>query len=372
MSTITRRAFLAGSAALPTLSLAAKPAAVTPVDFTLDGAPLPPREHAALLAKICAESKVEADEYSRGGAVAALEAHFAAELGKEACVFMPSGTLANHLAVRALAGARPRVLVQESSHFYNDSGDCAEQLSRLNLVPLAAGRATFTAAEVELALARADGSRVSVPVGAISIESPVRRLHLAAFDLDEMDRVVALAKARGIGLHLDGARLHVWSAYCGRSPAQLAAPFDTVYVSLWKCFDSGGGAVLAGPKKLLEDMYHVRRMFGGALWNAWPYAAMALHRAKDYPARYADAVRVSEALIAALANDDRFAIERVAGGTSLFRVNVRGDAVAMSAKLAARGVNAPTSDGGFWLKVNASLAGRDPAALAAIFRDALA
>ena len=68
----------------------------------------------------------------------------AALLGKEAAVWLPTGTLANHLAVRLLAGNRRRVLVQSESHLFNDCGDCAQTLSGLHLVPLASGRATFT------------------------------------------------------------------------------------------------------------------------------------------------------------------------------------------------------------------------------------
>src|SRR4030095_10900840 len=104
----------------------------------------------------------------------------------------------------------------------------------------------------------------------------------------------------GIGLHLDGARLFVECAYSGRSPADQAAPFDTVYVSLWKCFNAAGGAILAGPTALVSDMYNVRRMFGGALWNAWPYAAVARHHPEGYLERLRTAVRISEQLIALL------------------------------------------------------------------------
>jgi threonine aldolase len=76
----------------------------TTVDFTGDGIPLTPTEWAALLARLAATSGALADDYSRGGAVLALEEQFARLLGKEAAVFMPTGTLANHLAVRALCG----------------------------------------------------------------------------------------------------------------------------------------------------------------------------------------------------------------------------------------------------------------------------
>jgi threonine aldolase len=344
------------------------------VDFTGDGIPLTPKEWSRLLADLAATGRVEEDEYSRGGAVAALEGQFARLLGKETAVFMPSGTLANQLAVRRLAGARRRVIVQAESHLYNDTGDGASQLSQLTLLALAPGQATVTWSDMEAALARTASGRVPDEVGVISIESPVRRLHGQTFDFEQMRRVSVEARKRGIALHLDGARLFVAAAYSGMPPSEYAALFDTVYVSLWKCFNSGGGAILAGPKAALEDMYQARRMFGGALWNAWPYAAVASHYADGYLERLTAAVRVAEALFAILSADGRFGVERVPGGTSLARIAPRvPDLAAYRERLRTRGVTIGLPDGdGFWLKVNETLRGASVEALGAAFRGALA
>jgi threonine aldolase len=266
------------------------------------------------------------------------------------------------------------VLVQDVSHLYNDSGDCAQQLSQLNLVPLAPGEATFRWDDVTRALERTASGRVALAVGAISIESPVRRLHHALFDFEEMKRVCAGARERSIGLHLDGARLFVAAAYTGRSPGEYAALFDTVYVSLWKCFNAASGAILAGPKALLADLYHVRRTFGGALWGAWPDAAVARHYAEGYVARLREAIAVSEQLFTLLAADPAFAVTRVPNGTSGVRLEVKtGDLAAYRARLRERGVTLPPPDGnGFWLRVNETLLGASASALVAQFRRALA
>src|SRR5438309_4516370 len=114
-----------------------------------DGIPHTPEEYAQLLAGLAKSGKLTSDEYSRGGVVETLEARMASLLGKEAAVWLPTGTLANHLAVRLLAGGKRRVIVQAESHLYNDCGDCAQTLSGLTLVPLAPGKATFTLADVE-------------------------------------------------------------------------------------------------------------------------------------------------------------------------------------------------------------------------------
>src|SRR6266487_2215988 len=149
---------------------------------TGDGLHHSPEEYSTLLVKLSVGLKP--DDYSLGGVVAKLEEKVAVALGKETAVWLPTGTLANHLAVRLLAGEKRRVLVQQECHLYNDCGDCCQTLSGLHMVPLAAGRATFTAEEVAGQLVLSATGRVPTPVGAIQIESPVRRKQGELFDFD--------------------------------------------------------------------------------------------------------------------------------------------------------------------------------------------
>src|SRR6266853_5563240 len=166
------------------------------VQFRSDGLGLSPAAYARLLAEIAETRGIAEDDYSRGGVVAELETRIAALLGKEAAIFLPTGTLANHLAVRLLARNGRRVLVQRESHLYNDEGDCAQQLSGLTLVPLAPGRASFTFDEAMAEIAGPPEARVAIPVGAISIETPVRRAAGEAFDFAEMRRICGYAGER--------------------------------------------------------------------------------------------------------------------------------------------------------------------------------
>ena len=287
-----------------------------------DGIHHTPPEYAALLQSIA--TTVEADEYSRGGVVVKLEESLATALGKETAVWVSTGTLANHLAVRLLAGDKRRVLVQEQSHLYNDCGDCCQTLSGLNLVPLAPGKTMFTVEDLERETERGASGRVSAPIGAIQIESPVRRKFGEAFDFAEMKSISQWARSRGIGLHLDGARLYLASAYSGISVRQYAALFDTVYISMYKYFNAASGAILAGPKSLLENLFHARRMFGNGLAQVWPFAAVALHYFQGFPERYARAVATSERVIKALQSDSRFDVTRVPNGTNIFYLRVKG------------------------------------------------
>ena len=346
------------------------------VQFTGDGLGLSPVEYARLLARLADEGKIQPDSYSNDGAVAELEAAFAAELGKERAVFLPTGTLANQLAVRLLAGQDRKVLIQRASHLYNDCGDCCQTLSGLTLVPLGADRATFTLEEVREHVGRAEGGRVAAPVGVISIESPVRRKSGELFDYPEMKRIAAFARERGLRLHLDGARLYLASAYTEVPPAEYAALFDTVYVSLYKYFNAASGAILAGPRKLLDPLYHTRRMFGGGLNQVWPFAAVARHYHQGFVPRYQAAVRASEDLLRRLTSDPRFRLERIPNGSNIAALEVRTrDGKAFQKKLGAAGVmvRAPEPHRGWsrlLLTVNETATRRPAEELAALFREA--
>ena len=319
-----------------------------------DGIPHTPDEYARLLALLTSGGKVERDSYSPGGLVEQLESRMAASLGKETAVWLPTGTLANQLAVRLLAGARRRVLVQAESHLYRDCGDCCQTLSGLTLIPLAPGKATFTLDEAEAAARDAGDGRVATPIGAIQIETPVRRRVGETFDFAELRKIAAWARERRIGLHLDGARLFLESAYTRRPVKEYTALFDTVYVSLYKYFNAAAGAVLAGPNSLLADLYHTRRMFGGGLPHVWPYAAVALHYMDGFEHRFQKAVANAERVISTLGTDSNFELQRIPHGTNIFRMRLTGvNAPVYQGRLEAAGITALAPAGDWYnLQVN--------------------
>jgi threonine aldolase len=205
------------------------------------------------------------------------------------------------------------------------------------------------------------------------IESPVRRLSGQMFDWSEAQRITSFARERGIATHLDGARLFIASAYTGIAPKDYAAAFDTVYVSLWKYFNCGQGAILAGPKRVLEGMFHVRRMFGGNLAQGWAAAVVARHFMEGYIDRLKTAVRVSEDVIAALARHPRLTIERIPNGTNLTRWTLRGvEGRTLAARLVADGIRFPNAAAGIaTIAVNETWARRSSGELVRAFEKAL-
>jgi threonine aldolase len=345
------------------------------VQFIKDGIDLTPLEYSRLLSEMAEAGKISADDYSRGGIVEELEIQFAEMLGKESAVFMPTGTLANHIALRKLAGENKKVVVQAESHIYNDSGDCAQILSGLNLIPLAPQRATFTLAEVRSTVQKANSGRVLSPVGVISIETPVRRMREEMFDFEEMKDISAFARSQGIKTHLDGARLFIASVHSGIPPSSYAAEFDTVYTSLYKAFNAASGAILVGPKEFTKNLFHLRRMFGGGMPQVWPFAAVALHYAHTFLMDYSNALKKAEQFFTFIAENEAFRIEKLSNGTNVFKLQVRSpDLQRFREKLRQKNIHIPPpvkEEGAFYMKTNVTLNRVTPDELAKNFFEAL-
>lgn len=343
------------------------------VDFIHDGMLLSPQEYATLLLQLADEGKISPDYYSNGGVVEALENKFALLLGKESAVFMPTGTLANHIAVRRLADKNRKVIVQEQSHFYNDSGDCAQTLSGLNLIPLGTGEVDFGLTEVEKIIDLAKKARVETRLGVIGIETPVRRQSDRMFDEGKLKSITEFARANGIKTHLDGARIFIQAAHANKKPAQYGAMVDTIYTSLWKCFNAPSGAILAGNKEFTTGLFHERRMFGGSLPAAWPLAAIALHFADGFLKEYQSAWAGCIQFIDLLKKDERFKPVFFERGSHIIQLDIsqtnlnrfRENLLKKNIELAEPG------NSGFLLRINPTLNRLTPEYLASSFIDAL-
>jgi threonine aldolase len=340
--TLNRRGFL-GAVPVVTLGLAAAPAqaqygaaagpapALAPAPVTdydtlvqLSGDALPrdpAREPARLQALLDKHAK-PLDSYLLGGAVAELEAKFSTLLGKEDTVFMPTGTLANHLALRLLCGESRHALVQQESHVYRDESDTVTTLSGINLVPLAPGRAAPTLEEIGAAVKRAEVGPYPVKVGAIALESPVRRAQGATLPPALVADIAKLARARNIRLHLDGARLLLMSGTPGFSVQGYCAHFDTVYVSLYKYLGAPFGAVLSGPKRLTTRARGLRHVFGGTIYHGWQAALPALDALEGAEKRFAAVRAAGERLLAGLARTPGFTVQRIENGSNLANVQI--------------------------------------------------
>lgn len=347
------------------------------VFFTGDGIPLTPEQWAAVLQEATAGRDYKLDSYSVGGPIEEVEARFAEELGKEAAIFLGTGTLANQVAMRHITGPQSKAIVPRESHYYADSVNCGSILSQLELIPMGKGRATFTLDEVREEVEWNAGLRGHQPVGSILIESPVRRKDGEAFDFEEMKKVCSWARQNGLRTHMDGARVYLASPFTGVSVREYANQFDTVYVSLHKYFNSGNGSIVAGPKKYIEPMVDTRRMFGGALPKAWMCGAVVLHYLEGFEERYQAAADNAAKFWEKLDAHNSFRVEPIPNGTNITAVHVKTDPKKLGAYLADNGVTISTAgeaSGNGWtrllLRVNETLNRRPADELVGLFSKA--
>jgi threonine aldolase len=365
----------------PRERLAALTGRTDAVIFAGDGEPESLEALAGRITRLAATGEVEGDDYSLGGSVARLEERWAELLGKEVAVWLPTGTLANHLAVRRLLEARPgtpraaRVVVPEESHLFQDEGDALQRLSSIATVPLAPGRACFTVEELEAAFDAAERGRVLNPVGAVVIESPVRRQAGAVVPFEELRALTALCRSHGVGTHLDGARLFMMSAATAVPAREYAALFDTVYVSLWKYLPAPFGAILAGPAALLDGLHHERRMFGGSLPSAALAAALALDGMDGLESRHVEVMRAGRALCTGLAGVAGLEVAEFEHGSNIVRLRLAPniDGGAFVDRLYDLGVFVPDHSeawGGTLLTFNPTLLRRPVADLVPAFAEA--
>ena len=220
-----------------------------------------------LLATIPADTAV--DRYGAGGVVAELEAEVAALLGQEAAVHLPSGTMAQQavLRVHAERTGRAAVLFHPECHLDRHEGRALERLHGLVGRPVG---------DRHRLLALEDLRAVAEPPAALVVELPQRDLGGQLPAWDDLVAQVAWARERGAAVHLDGARLWEAAAGYGRSPAEVAALFDTTYVSFYKGVGALPGCALAGPADVVAQVREWRGRMGGTLFGLWPGAASAL------------------------------------------------------------------------------------------------
>ncbi|MCF0074203.1 threonine aldolase family protein [Dyadobacter sp. CY261] len=343
------------------------------VDFLYDGLNLSPKDYASLLMKLADEGKIKPDFYSNGGVVEELGHKFAQLLGKESSVFMPTGTLANHVAIRKLSKNSQRVIVQEQSHIYNDTGDSSQILSGLNLIPLGANAVEFSVGEVEKIIAKTKLGRVEAQIGAMAIETPVRRQQDRMVSYESLEKMTDFAKQQGIRTHLDGARLFKQAVHTGVEPKRYGALFDTVFTSMWKCFNASSGAILAGDKAFTEKLFHERRMFGGGLPAAWVFAAVALYYADGFIDEYKLAWSNSEKLFKELGKNEHVKFGKIENGSHFVNLQLQNaDPDKFREALGKRNIElAKSGEHGFMLKVNPSINRVPVQELTGLFLEAL-
>jgi threonine aldolase len=220
-----------------------------------------------------AAAPVGDDQFGEDPTVNALQERVAALLGKEAALWVPSGTMANQIALRVLTRPGDTVLVSCESHaVWSEMGgggaNAGVQFTDVG------SRGVFTAADV-LAARVPRGHVITPPTTLVEIENTHNRSGGIVFPHDEAVRVCAAAREHRMASYLDGARLWNAEVASGVPAATMAAPFDLVSVAFSKGLGAPGGSMLAGSRELVKDAMRHRRIFGGAMRQVGIFAAAA-------------------------------------------------------------------------------------------------
>lgn len=233
-----------------------------------------------------ADAEVGDDQYGEDPTTTRLQAVCAERLGQEAALWMPSGTMANQVALRVLTRPGDEVVTPRESHAgWHETGGAAANAG-VQLVEV--GRAgVFTAQDLAEAI-KPRGLPVFPPTTLVQVENTHNRGGGVVFPQDEVLRICAYARQQGLACFLDGARLWNASVASGRPEAELAAPFDLIAVAFSKGLGAPGGSMLAGRRTLIAAADRHRRMLGGAMRQNGFYAAAALHGLAHHRERLAE------------------------------------------------------------------------------------
>ncbi len=297
-----------------------------PVNFIWEGLYLPPDKYIEKLVEINEENPIEFDYYGIGGPTELLEQEFAKVCGKEKAIYFPSGTMANQVAMKILNEDKTKVVVPENSHIFRDESDAAQSVHELRLIPLGKDKPYFDLQELKSAIDYSDtGFHYDSGLGTIVIENPVRRVQNRYVPFETIKEISEYCRENGYKLHLDGARLHIASAYSGVSVAEYASQFDTVYISLYKYLNAGGGAMLCGDTELIDKMAHQIKILGGSILRNWSNTAMALHYLPGIDERWKQVILKGNQLITELNKINGLQISSLENGTNSYKMELNPD-----------------------------------------------
>ena len=284
-----------------------------------------------------ANAEVGDDVFREDPTVMALERETAELLGKEAALFVPSGTMGNELAVRLHTASGDEILCDAGCHIFNHEAGGAAALAGVTCRLLHGNRGIFTAADM-LAAIRPSDVHFS-PVKAVCVENSNNSGSGSVWPIESLAEVSGAAKSRGLAVHMDGARLWNASVASGVSEKQYAGYCDTLSVCFSKGLGAPVGSAFVGPKELVERARRFRKMWGGGMRQAGILAAGALYALRNNRRRMHEDHANARKLAGGLASITGVELLGVPLQTNIVRFRMKGrEAIGVVAGLKDQGV----------------------------------
>ena len=239
--------------------------------------------------------------------VTALCERMAALLGKEAAVFLPSGTMCNVVAILTHCRSGEEVIAHQTAHILTSEGGAHAAFSGVQIQPLPGPRGMFTAEQVRAAIR--PRTRYAPPQRLLEVEQTANIGGGTIWPLAQLNEVAAVARAEGWATHMDGARLMNACVATGISAKEMAASFDSVWVDFTKGLGAPLGAVLAGSAEFIGEAWRWKQRLGGSMRQAGICAAACLHALDHHVDRLADDHRNAKTLARGLRQMPGVAVE---------------------------------------------------------------
>ena len=269
--------------------------------------------------------------------VHALCDRMAALMGKEAAVFLPSGTMCNVVAILTHCQKGDEVLAHETAHILHSEGGTHAALTGAQIMPLQGPRGMFTAETLRAAIR--PRTRYAPPQRLLEVEQTANIGGGAVWPLSQLNALVAVAREQGWATHMDGARLMNACVAVGVAPRDMVAGFDSVWLDFTKGLGAPLGAVLCGSAEFIGAAWRWKQRLGGSMRQAGLCAAGCLYALDHHVDRLAEDHANAKALARGLAQIPGVVVEEPDTNLVFFDVKGAGTTVeALQARLLQRGV----------------------------------
>jgi threonine aldolase len=257
--------------------------------------------------KAMAEAIVGDDVFGEDPTVNRLQERVAELLGKEAALYVPSGTMGNQVSLAVLTRPGDEALLDADAHILNYEGGAPALLSGVQLRPLNGDRGRITADQVKAAL-RGNASHIA-PATVVALENTHNRGGGSVYDLNELAKIRDVARENKMAVHLDGARIWNAAVASGCPEKEIAQYADCVQCCFSKGLGAPVGSAVAGSKEFIQRAHRFRKLFGGGMRQAGIIAAGALYALDHHRERLAEDHANGRALAKYLMDSGEFAVD---------------------------------------------------------------
>ena len=204
-------------------------------------------------------------------------------LGKEAALFVPSGTMSNAIAIRAHTVPGDEIITETVSHIYVYEGGGYAALSGCSVALVPGNSGIMEPKDVEKAIRKQEGSLGHYPNGTlVCVENTANRGGGTCYPQDTLDEIANIAHQNGCAAHIDGARLFNASIATGISPSRMVKEYDSISICLSKGLGTPVGSVLVGSSEFISKAHRWRKMFGGGMRQAGVLAACGIYALENH------------------------------------------------------------------------------------------